>query len=386
MNTRWLWLAPALVSAALAQAPVAREGRQWVQTAAGTAEAANRIRVTTSGAIVVRGEDRRDVAWTVRKHTGVGSESEARALLGRIALKPSRTGNEWLVLAVALPAENDIGADVQLRVPKGIRQAVLETRGGQVEADNIDGQVSASTGGGAVLLDRIYGGLKAGTTGGPIRIGQVTGQVVAFSGGGSITADAINGDARLDLGGGEIVVRQVTGRMEASTRGGGNIRVEHAGKDVALATGSGMIDVLHAGGTVSASSGSGGIKVRSAGNVECSAGAGQIQLYDLNGGVRASLGAGSIIAELVAGRLLRDSVLTTGQGDITVYIPSNFPVTIEAMNASPGGHRIVSEFSEIRPRVESGTLRAEAQGALNGGGPVLRLTASGGTIYLRHRK
>jgi hypothetical protein len=85
------------------------------------------------------------------------------------------------------------------------------------------------------------------------------------------------------------------------------------------------------------------------------------------------------------GKLLEDSVLTTQSGDITVYIPSNVAVTVEAMNASPGSYRIVSEFKEIRPRLSHGNLRTEAQGAINGGGAILRLAAQGGTIYLRRR-
>jgi hypothetical protein len=101
--------------------------------------------------------------------------------------------------------------------------------------------------------------------------------------------------------------------------------------------------------------------------------------------LQAATAMGSIVAELMPGRAAQDAVLTTQQGDITVYIPSNVAVTVEAVNASPGGHRIVSEFKEIRPRLAHGNLRTEAQGAINGGGATLRLTAMGGTIYLRRR-
>jgi hypothetical protein len=67
-----------------------------------------------------------------------------------------------------------------------------------------------------------------------------------------------------------------------------------------------------------------------------------------------------------------------------VFIPSNLAVTVQAISASPGGRRIVSDFAEIRTRAGGG-IRAEAEGSLNGGGPLLRLTALGGNIYLQRQ-
>jgi len=173
--------------------------------------------------------------------------------------------------------------------------------------------------------------------------------------------------------------------VRAST-GGGNIRVERAGGPVTAATGGGLIDVGQAGGQVAAESGAGSIKVRLARGVRCESGSGSIQLVSVFGSLRASTGAGSILAELVAGKPLEDSVLSTGSGDITVFIPSNLAVTIQAISDSPGLQRIISDFPEIQARVYSRAGRAEAQGALNGGGPVLKLAASDGAIYLRRQK
>ena len=84
--------------------------------------------------------------------------------------------------------------------------------------------------------------------------------------------------------------------------------------------------------------------------------------------------------------------MSTGAGDITVYIPSNLALTIKALNENGPAGRIVSEFSEImvrqrRPRRRAGDRQSVmAEGALNGGGPVLRLTSTGGTIYLKRQR
>jgi hypothetical protein len=50
--------------------------------------------------------------------------------------------------------------------------------------------------------------------------------------------------------------------------------------------------------------------------------------------------------------------------------------------------RIISDFPEIHVKVltQPGANPVVAEGALNGGGPLLRLNVVGGTIYLRRQK
>jgi hypothetical protein len=97
------------------------------------------------------------------------------------------------------------------------------------------------------------------------------------------------------------------------------------------------------------------------------------------------------MAELVAGggsgHGMADSILSTNAGDITVFIPSNLALTIQAVNESGGSGRINSDFPQVRTQpgaLPGGPLVAE--GALNGGGPLLRVNVVGGTIYLRRAK
>ena len=79
-----------------------------------------------------------------------------------------------------------------------------------------------------------------------------------------------------------------------------------------------------------------------------------------------------------------DSFLTTGRGDITVVIPSNVGVRVyaEAETAS-NVRRIVSDFPGINTRVRGGQVIAE--GDINGGGPVLRILGTGGTIFIKRQ-
>jgi hypothetical protein len=71
-------------------------------------------------------------------------------------------------------------------------------------------------------------------------------------------------------------------------------------------------------------------------------------------------------------------------GDITVFVPSNLGIRILAQIESAGSKRIVSDFPGVKTKVSGPT--ATAEGSINGGGPLLRLSSSGGTIYIRRQK
>jgi hypothetical protein len=88
-------------------------------------------------------------------------------------------------------------------------------------------------------------------------------------------------------------------------------------------------------------------------------------------------------------RGVEKSYISTGSGDITILIPSNLAVTVRAQNHSMGRvGRIVSEFPEVRVQSASTSVpgRMVAAGAINGGGPLLTIAASDGTIFLRRQK
>ena len=111
----------------------------------------------------------------------------------------------------------------------------------------------------------------------------------------------------------------------------------------------------------------GSIQVGSATGVRVASAGGSIRLRGSSGSLRAVTDVGSILAELMSGVPLQDSILSTGAGDITVYIPSNLALTVKALNENGPAGRIVSEFSEIMvrqrsrsgPRARSGRRRAE---------------------------
>jgi hypothetical protein len=100
--------------------------------------------------------------------------------------------------------------------------------------------------------------------------------------------------------------------------------------------------------------------------------------------MRVSTSLGNIMASLLAGKLA-DSFLATGNGDITVYIPSNVGVNIRAQNdLADSTRRIAVEFPGVRVRRQGRLIVAE--GPVNGGGPLLQISATVGTIFIRKQQ
>jgi DUF4097 and DUF4098 domain-containing protein YvlB len=158
---------------------------------------------------------------------------------------------------------------------------------------------------------------------------------------------------------------------------------------VKATTGGGSVELGEIDGPVEIESGAGSIRLGSAnGRVEAQTGGGTIQL-DRATSVRAETGAGGIIVKLVSSSDVRsNSTLETSAGDITVYLANDIPITVRAAIEIANGHRIRSDFGDIRVSNESGTWpgprTVTAEGTLNGGGPVLKVRTSSGNIsFLR---
>ena len=121
--------------------------------------------------------------------------------------------------------------------------------------------VDIRTGGGDVDLEEIHGEVKARTSGGSIKVDEIEGPVFLWTSGGSIEAKAIRGDLEARTSGGRIRAAEVTGSVEAHTSGG-PIKVTDVQGAVDLHTSGGEISVrfTDAPGGVLETSG-GGIKV-----------------------------------------------------------------------------------------------------------------------------
>jgi len=127
----------------------------------------------------------------------------------------------------------------------------------------------------------------------------------------------------------------------------------------------------------------GPVDVGAAAGVHCESASGGVRLSRIVGPMRVSTSMGNIVADLLGARLT-DSFLATASGDITVRIPSDIGVTIRAENAMADSmRRIVSDFPALAAHRQGNRL--VAQGSVNGGGPLLQISDTGGTIFIRRR-
>lgn len=367
------------------QESLRRDGGFWVQTVTGTESvaAAGKLKVSTRGRVSVSGVADDQLRYTFIKKVKAKSESEARRLLGQFVVKSFRQG-ELSTIGVAHASGGAATAELQVSAPRTLRDVLIETFGGPVDATNLSGSVQAHTGGGRIRVDRIGGSVLARTAGGEIVLGTIAGAVKCISAGGPIRAESIGGEARFETAGGDIAVREIAGPVSAATAGGG-IEIGKAGSTVVLNTAGGAIAVGSARGMVTAESQGGAIEVGAASGVKCETGGGMIKLTNVSGSLRASTAVGSIFAQLLAGAAAADSFLATGAGDITVFLPSNLGITIRAQNESAYNlRRIISEFPGVIVRRQGRLVVAE--GSINGGGPLLRLSSAGGTIYIKRQQ
>ena len=366
--------------------PIEREGNYWVRTTPEVTVSGSlqpRLQVSTSGKITLRGGDGDRITWKLKQRVSGPTEEFARRRLGGIEAAAYAVGN-LTVLNVDAAASTRVRSELEVSVPKKLLAVFLQTQAGGIEAYDLEGDISVRAGSGDLQMDRIGGNvLQAQTGGGNIHLGKIVGTVQHCStGAGWVLLDNLGRKAACTTAGGDMQVQEAGGPLDLSTEGG-NIRVMRAASSVNGYSAAGLIDIGQAGGPVTADARGGSIRIASAHGLQAASTAGMVTVKAASGPMSVSTAMGNIWAELLAGAHLEDSSLVAGAGDITVLIPSNFPVSI----MWPRTSQIRSDFPEIQPN-STALFRPPmvVQGALNGGGPVLRLNAGDGVIYLRRIK
>src|SRR6202163_3409213 len=349
------------------------------------------------------------VRYTVRIETDARAP-QAQALLDKYVLRAKAT-DAGVEIEGALPPQAARAAasgaqfwvQFEIAVPAGYSLDV-NTEAGDIETQDIGGFANLVTQGGNIRTGRIGigGGLRNGATerpvakleteGGHIQVLDVTGDLAAFTAGGHINARNISGDASLHSGGGHIRAGQIGGRADLQTDGG-NITVGQAGNLVSVRTGGGQIDFGEVRGSVRAQTGGGGIRIMYvSGPMEVESSAGSICLTRVAGTVRAATAGGTITAWInpdagpASGgtvRLPGLSQLTSGNGDIVVFLPRNLAADIDAVVESGGERRIEADPALALTIQHQGNGPVRAMAAMNGGGAPLKLRTTSGKIRLQ---
>ena len=176
--------------------------------------------------------------------------------------------------------------------------------------------------GGSAKVGDVDGRAKASTLGGSLKLGNVSGPVTATSRGGSLSIGDVGADLEARSYGGSTKVGHVNGRVLATAEGG-SVSIEEATE---------VIEATANGGSVKAS---------------------------------------------ISKQPRSDSKITANAGSIDLRLPASVAVTIDAACTAGG---ISSDFNIDKKQRDDPT---RLKGNINGGGPVVMLRATAGSIHLR---
>ncbi len=150
---------------------------------------------------------------------------------------------------------------VVARVPE--RYSVrVETGGGKIEIEEIDGEIDARTSGGGIAVDGTTGDVRLRTSGGRIQAENIEGDLDARTSGGEIRVSDVKGSVEVKTSGGWIQIDGAGGLVRAATSGGsisvrfdglpeGSIQTSGGGIDVEIPEGVGIdLDAQTSGGRV----------------------------------------------------------------------------------------------------------------------------------------
>ena len=221
------------------------------------------------------------------------------------------------------------------------------------------------------------------TEGGDLKIENLQGNIKANTGGGNISASETRYDVKVQTGGGDITIQESQGNVDVKT-GGGDIEISKSGGTVTVTTGGGDISLKSVNNNCRIQTGGGdvyGDDIKGDTNIET--GAGDIIINNLNGRLNALTGSGDVCVDMA---VINDKKgfsikIQTGYGNIQLAIPGNMRATIQARVSED--FEISSDFSLIISTLNKfGDKFVEATGKLNGGGELIILETGGGDILL----
>jgi len=323
----------------------------WASASAGESKVTIRtLKIAKGGTLVVEIEG---IGADIATHAWDKSEIELRIEgLSDDALKDLKTSEGANMVRVEYHGDNgwrkSRGVSFEFSVP-GELSLDLGTSGGDIEVSGpMTGSVTLGTSGGDIDVEAVKGDVDAATSGGDIEVAKVEGKMSLKTSGGDVTALDVIGDAELMTSGGDIEAGNVKGELRASTAGGdisigsvekgltastagGDIRVEDVGGDVRVSTAGGDLIVGKVGGSATLKTAGGDIKLLGAtGAVEAKTAGGDIECNKVIGSLHAATAGGDIFAELNPTGQLPNSLETQG-GDVTIVLPSDANVTVDAI-------------------------------------------------------
>ncbi len=278
------------------------------------------------------------------------------------------------------------GVDLSIRVPRRF-DLEIETMGGDVEIDGIEGTIRGETMGGDLELSNLAGSLEFTTMGGDIELtdSQVDGEVETM--GGDVLLQNITGDVDGSSMGGDVIYKNVTRPDGSST--GEAVVITTMGGDIELSEAMAGAELETMGGDIELG--------RAAVYVEAQTMGGDIELDSVDGRVNATTMGGDVEVTIVGDPQAsdRDIEIESKGGDIYLTVPRNFSMEVDIELAYTKGrqdkYKIVSDVDLAISESDSwtrifGSPRKiiNGTGSFNGGRNKVEISTINGDIHLEY--
>lgn len=281
---------------------------------------------------------------------------------------------------------------IELMVPRRFNIRV-ESSGGEIDIENVEGEFTGSTGGGEIIIDRARGRADLSTGGGAVTVTNSTMSGRVSTGGGGVLLQGVKGGLRGSSGSGTVihgedgltyskadddgVVRASNGKVIVN-KSGGSVSIASAPNGATIATGGGSVTVGRARGAVSVQTGGG-----------------NVEIGPVDGSAEAHTGAGDVVVT-IDNEDAKPVDITSGSGTVTLIVPRNLAAQLDLetayTNNRRGPTRIVSDLPLSTTETDEwdsryGTPRryVRANQSVGGGGRRVRVRTVNGNIVIRVR-
>lgn len=167
--------------------------------------------------------------------------------------------------------------------------------------------------------------------------------------------------------------------------GDGSIRIEHVHGRLELKTGDGSIRATDIAGQLTLATGDGSVTLEDvAGDLDVDTGDGSVSVGGKLASVKLHTGDGSITFRASPGTAMKaDWSLTTGDGGVALYLPSDFSAELDAHTGDGSIRNELGLKAEAEDDRDRDRDRRTLKGKLGAGGKTLRIRTGDGSIRLK---
>ena len=181
-------------------------------------------------------------------------------------------------------------------------------------------------------------------------------------------------ECELNTSGGSLKISGLTGKSHELKTSGGSITAEDMSGDLEARTSGGSITVNDYNGEIDVKTSGGSIRLNGIrGDIEATTSGGGVRIKDVEGAFYATTSGGSIDAEI--NKLEDQLVLKTSGGSVHAEIPSGLGLDLDLR-----GNRVKTSLNNFSGESKSDRVK----GTVNGGGIMVQLSTSGGSVNLSY--